>query len=146
MRADNRNPFDDLVRRFFEPTSVGSSTWPQGGYDVPTDVFVADNQVVIRMDLPGVNPDDLEVTAQNHGIVVNGKRAFPWDPDKIRFLRRGLFYGDFTKRLELGEGFQLGALSARYDNGVLELTVPLAEEVKPKKVAIETANQAALSA
>ena len=63
----------------------------------------------------------------------------------MRFLRRGTFYGDFTQRVQLGKGLNVEKISARYDNGVLELTIPYAEEVQPKKVSIEVGDQAALS-
>ena len=124
--------WDDLVRRF-----IGSeATWPSGGYRVPTDVFHMDGMLVIRMDLPGVNPDDVEVTVQDNVLIINGTRGFPFDADKVRFLRRGTFYGDFTQRVALGKGLDVEKIQARHNNGVLELMVPHAEEVKPRKIEI----------
>jgi HSP20 family protein len=63
----------------------------------------------------------------------------------VRFVRRGSFYGDFTQRVALGKGLDVDQISARYDNGVLELTIPWAEEVQPKKISIEIGDRAALS-
>jgi HSP20 family protein len=139
MRStDTRNEFEELVSRFFSGGSGAPSTsWPVGGYNVPTDVFHTDGSLVIRMELPGVNPDDVEVTVQENHLVINGTRRFPHDAENVRFVRRGTFYGDFTQRISLGKGLNLEMIRASYDNGVLVLTIPYAEEAQPKKISIE---------
>ena len=135
---DTRSAFEDFMRGFVgEP----GARWPTGGYDVPTDVFHLEDKLVIRMDLPGVSPEDVEVAVQENTLLINGTRRFPWDADKVRFVRRGTFYGDFTQRVALGKGLNTENVSARYDNGVLELTIPYAEEVQPKRVSIEVGSQ-----
>jgi HSP20 family protein len=139
-RADE---FDDLFSRFFG--SEPSARWPVGGFQVPTDVFHTDDRLTIRMDLPGVKSEDVDVTVQENTLVINGKRDFPYDGDKVRFLRRGTFYGDFAQRVQLGKGLDVEKIAARFDNGVLELSIPYAEEVQPRKISIEVGDQAALS-
>jgi HSP20 family protein len=139
---DTRRSFEDLVNSLWG--SEAASRW-QGGYDVPTDVFHSDDKLVIRMDLPGVDPDDVEVTVQENVLLINGTRRFSWDADKVRFVRRGSFYGDFTQRVALGKGLDTDRISARYDNGVLELSIPYEEEVQPRKIAIDVGDKAALS-
>ncbi|MEA2505988.1 MAG: hypothetical protein QOH48_606 [Actinomycetota bacterium] len=131
---DSGTGYDDLVRHL-----IGSdqATWSAGAWQVPTDVFHSDNSLVIRMDLPDVNPDEVEVAVQESTLLINGSRRFPYDPEKVRFVRRGTFYGDFTQRVNLGKGLDLESISARYNNGVLELTIPYAQEVQPKKISIE---------
>ena len=136
MRLDTRSSFDDLVRRFFDDSPAGSP-WPSGGYTVPTDIFHAGDRVVVRMDLPGVNPEEVEVSVAQNAVVVNGKRTLPRSSEEIRWLRRGTFYGEFTNRIALGDGLELDKVSARYDNGVLELTIPVAESIQPKRIEIE---------
>jgi HSP20 family protein len=139
-----RNDFDDLFERFFGSESQ-RPTWI-AGYDVPTDVFHADGALVIRMDLPEVDPDKIEVTVQENTLLVNGTREFPYDPEQVRFVRRGTFYGDFTQRVTLGKGLNVDAINARYRDGVLELRIPYAEDVKPRKIAVEIGDsQKALS-
>jgi HSP20 family protein len=132
--SDGGTGYDELVRRL-----IGSdqATWPAGAWQVPTDVFHSDNSLVIRMDLPDVDPDDVEVAVQESTLLINGSRRFPYDAEKVRFVRRGTFYGDFTQRVNLGKGLDLESINARYDNGVLELTIPYAQEVQPKKINIE---------
>jgi HSP20 family protein len=127
--------FDDMARRFFGPEFSGPLA--VGAYDVPTDVFRTEDGLVVRMELAGVKPEDVEATIQDNVLVINGKRHFPWDPDKVRFLQRGTFYGEFTKRIALGKGLNPEPISAHYDNGVLELRIPYTDEVQPKKIEIE---------
>ena len=129
------SPFEDLFDRFLGSTA--SPAWTSGRWEVPTDVFQTEDGLIIRMELAGVNPDDVEVTSQENNLVINGTRRFPYDAEKVQFLRRGSFYGDFTQRVALGRGLALDRISARYDNGVLEVTVPFSDEIQPKRVQIE---------
>ncbi|MPZ92842.1 MAG: Hsp20 family protein [Actinobacteria bacterium] len=137
--ANSRGDFEELVGRFFGDTRTG--LWPQGGYEVPTEVFRTSEKIVVRMDLPGVNPDDVEVTMQESTLVINGKREFPYKGDDVQFMRRGTFYGDFTQRVSLGKGLNTDEINARYDNGVLEFSIPFAAEVQPKRIAIEVGKE-----
>lgn len=141
--GDTGRDFDELVSRMITPQAGGM---PSAGYTVPTDVFHADDRLIIRMDLPEVDPGAVEVTVQENVLLINGTRRFPYDPEKVRFVRRGTFYGDFTQRVTLGKGLDLDKINARYESGVLELTIPYAEEVQPKKISIEVGgDQTALS-
>jgi HSP20 family protein len=133
--------WDELFNRFLDP----GPRWPSGGFEVPTDVFHAEDVLVIRMDLPDVRSEDVEVTVQENTLVINGTRRFPYEGRNIRFLRRGTFYGDFTQRVQLGKGLDVEKINARYDSGVLELTIPFKEEIQPRKIQIEVGDGAALS-
>ena len=136
MRLGNvingRSDLDDLFQRFWD-----TPQWPTGGYSVPTDVFHTEDSLVIRMDLPGVDSDSVDVSVQENVLLINGTREFPYEADKVRFVRRGAFYGDFTQRVALGKGLDVDKIQAGYDNGVLELTIPYAEEIQPRKISID---------
>ena len=132
--------FDDLFGRFFG--AGADRVLPTAGWEVPTDVYRTGDRLFIRMDVPGVDPKDVEVTSQENMLLINGKRYFPGNPDEVQFLRRGTFYGDFTQRVALGKGLAMDKISARYDNGVLELSIPYAEEVQPKKISIQVGDNA----
>ena len=143
--TNGRSDVDDLFGRVFGLDSPVQ--WAGSGYRVPTDVFHSDDRLVIRMDLPGVNPNDVDVTVQEGTLIVNGKRTFPHDGGEVRFMRRGIFYGDFTQRVAVGKGLDVDRVSASYDNGVLELTIPYSEEVQPRKIEIDfNSGQKSLSA
>ena len=142
--SNGRSEFDEMVSRFFGPDPA-APVWPSGGYSVPTDVFHTDERLVIRMDLPGVDPDEVDVTVQENTLLINGRRRFPFEADKVRFTRRGTFYGDFTQRVSLGKGLDVEQINARFDNGVLEVAIPYAAEVQPRKIAIDTSGNKALT-
>lgn len=132
--------FDELVRRF-----IGAEdNRPTGVFRVPTDVFHTEGALVIRMDLPDVSPEDIDVSVQDNVLLINGTRRFPYDAERVQFVRRGTFYGDFTQRVALGKGLDIEKIQARSDAGVLELTIPHAEEVKPRKIEISTGSGSAL--
>ena len=133
---NSRNDFDEMWQRFFG-SDVDRPLWQSGTYDVPTDVFHTDDSLVIRMDLPEVSADEVDVSIQDNVLLINGTRKFPYDAESIRFVRRGTFYGDFTQRVALGKGLDVDKISARYEGGVLELRIPYAEEIQPRKIAIE---------
>lgn len=131
----SRPEAEDIFQRFFgvEPSRV----WPSGGYSVPTDIYRTGDKMVVRMDLPGVSPQEVEVTAQESVLVINGQRELPVTEENVQFLRRGTFYGEFTERITLGRGLDTEKISARFDNGVLELSIPYAQEVRPRKISID---------
>lgn len=134
---------DDVFERFFRGMGeTGSPRAWAGGYSVPTDIFHTDDRLIVRMDLPGVSADDVEVTVQDNNLVVNGKRDFPFDADSVRYVRRGTFYGDFTQKVSLGRGLDTDKIGARFDNGVLELSIPYTAEVQPRRISIEVGNGA----
>ena len=134
---DNRADVDEMFNRFFGDTSGPARST---GFEVPTDILHTEDRLVIRMDLPGVDPEAVDVSVQENILLINGHRPFPFDADKVRFVKRGSFYGDFTQRIALGKGLDLGQIHARYDGGVLELSVPYAEEVQPRKISIDFSN------
>ncbi len=142
--SNGRSEFDEIVQRFFGQ-DPSAPVWPSGGYSVPTDVFHTEDRLVIRMDLPGVDPDEVEVTVQENTLLINGRRRFPFEADKVRFTRRGTFYGEFTQRVALGKGLDVDQINARFDNGVLEVAIPFAAEVQPRKIAIDTSSNKALT-
>jgi HSP20 family protein len=139
--TNGRTDFEDLWTRMVG-SDVPRPLWQSGGYDVPTDVFHTEDSLVIRMDLPEINPDDVDISVQESVLLINGSRKFPFDAEKVRFVRRGTFYGDFTQRVALGKGLNVDAITARYEGGVLELKIPYAEEVQPRKIAIEVGERA----
>lgn len=137
-----REEVDDLFDRFLGggQTLLGRSSpmLRTSGFEVPTDVFQLEDEFVIRMDLPGVDRADIEVTVQDGVLVINGSRRFPYKAEDVRFLRRGTLYGDFTQRVSLGKGLSTEDITARFEGGVLELRVPHAEEVKPRRIEVQS--------
>ena len=109
------------------------------------DVLATEDKIVVRLELAGVKADDLDVSFHDDVLVVSGTRKFPWGADKVRFLRRGIFYGEFTRRIALPKGLNRDDVEAHYEDGILQLTIPVSEEVKPKRISIGTGRKAITS-
>ena len=105
------------------------------------DAYRQGDQVVVNLDLPGVDPESVDVTVEKDTLTIKAERR--WDVaegDRVLVSERP--QGTFTRRLLLGEALDGERTEARFDNGVLTLTVPVAEQAKPRKVEITSGNGA----
>jgi HSP20 family protein len=136
MRFDPFRDFDRLARG-----AVGS----RGAGWISMDAYRQGDQVVVNLDLPGVDPASVDVTVEKDTLTIKAERR--WDVaegDRVLVSERP--QGTFTRRLLLGEALDGERTEARYDNGVLTLTVPVAEQAKPRKVEINSGNGSTLVA
>jgi HSP20 family protein len=102
---------------------------------IPVDAYRRGNELTIHLDLPGVDPRFIEVTVEKDVLTVRATRAWVQaDGDQIQMTERA--HGDFSRQLFLGESLERDHITANYDNGVLTLTIPVAEEAKPRQVEI----------
>ncbi len=124
MRFD---PFRDLDRLVQAP-------WAQRN-SVPLDVYRRGDQFIVRVDLPGVNPESIDLEVEKNVVTVTAERSWvPSDGDEVLVAERP--QGSFTRRLFLGEGLDAERISASYEHGVLSVAVPVAEDAKARKVEI----------
>ena len=124
MRTDPFRELDRLSRSMF-------SGWPRSA--MPMDAYRDANGVTVRVDLPGVRPDDIDLTIDRDVLTVEVERKAPEDTEAIVSERA---YGTVTRRLYLGESLDADKLEADYDNGVLTIRIPAAEHAKPRRIEI----------
>lgn len=124
--------FDDLFQGFFRPLRRNSEAQSM----VPAmDIKERDNDYVIHAEMPGVNKDQIDVTLADGVLTITAETKYEHDDrDGDRLLRQERRYGKFTRSVRLGTQIDEKAVKANYKNGVLELILPKAEEVKPKKI------------
>lgn len=104
---------------------------------MPIDAYRRGEQFVVHVDVPGIDPDSLELTVEKNVLSVRAERRWQRDDgDQVLVSERP--QGSFTRQLFLGEGLDADRIEASYDNGVLTLIVPVAEQAKPRKVAISS--------
>ena len=103
--------------------------------------YVKDGNLVVRADVPGLEPKDLDVSILGDVLTVKGERKSEQEVKKEDYLRREVSYGAFERRMSLPEGAAADKIKANFKNGVLEITVPLAKETVAKKVQIETPSE-----
>ena|SRR6478609_6049722 len=130
MRTD---PFRDLDRLAQQLVGAGTSTRPSV---MPLDAWREGDAFVIEFDLPGVQPETLDIDVERNVLTVRAERP-PKNGD-WEMLAAERPTGLFSRQLVLGDNLDLDRLEARYDAGVLRLTVPVAERAKPRKIEVTT--------
>lgn len=107
------------------------------------DAFRAGDEVTVHFDLPGVDRDSIDVTVEKNQLVVTAERRWDLDDD-AQVVASERAHGTFSRTLFLGENLDTERIDADYADGVLTLTVPVAEVAKPRKITVGT-GQAALA-
>ena len=102
------------------------------------DVVTKDGDLVIRAELPGVKSEDVDITLQNNVLTLSGERKAEQEEERGGYYVRERRYGSFSRSLTVPEGVDESKIHARYENGVLEVTVEGAAQVQePKRIQIE---------
>ncbi len=123
------DPFEEMERAL---SSFGGTV--RGGI-MPMDAFERDGVYTLRFDLPGVNPDDVDLTVEGNVLTVTAERPVE-ETEEVTWLLRERPAGTHRREVRLGDRLDAGKVHATHDNGVLTVTIPMREEVKPQKVAI----------
>ena len=145
------NPFDDLRRmeaRFFEPffrfpvfqEEMQAATW-----NPPVDVLEEKDRIFVKVEVPGVDENNLKVTYEDGLLTVSGERQFERKDDR-NYHRIERAYGSFTRTFSLPRSVDAGQIVADYRNGILEISIPKREEAKPKQIAINVGSQKSIEA
>ena len=125
------DPFHDYDR-LAEQMLSGGLRAPRS---VPMDAYRRGDQFLIHLDLPGVDPDAIELTVEQNVLTIKAERHFePEEGDEPVISERP--QGTFTRQLLLGESLDTGSLEADYDQGVLTLRIPVAQAAKPRRVPV----------
>lgn len=129
-------PLDDLFQGFFRP--MGPTRTGNGQAVVPAmDVAERDKEYVVKVELPGVKKDDIDITVQNGLLTISAEsKQKSEEKEKGRIIRQERRYGKYVRHLRLDNDVDEGNVRARYEDGMLELTLPKVEAVQPKKIAV----------
>jgi HSP20 family protein len=126
----------------FDPfTSDFRRRLTRAGSVLPLDGVRRENDVLLRFDVPGIDPASIEITVDRGVLSVSAKRQEEHS-DADRFFVRERVMGTVTRRVYLSDNLNADGVEATYTNGVLEVTVPVAERAKPRKVEIRGADAA----
>jgi HSP20 family protein len=147
----NEAALNNVVNRFFNTlaydysrsggsagTSNGSSVGRTSEQEtvLPLDVWATPEAFQVSTYLPGINPEDVEITFEGEELTIRGK--LPTAPEGTEFIKRELYHGAFARRLNFSVPVDADHIEAHFHNGLLTLTVPKAEAVKPKQIKIQT--------
>lgn len=122
---------DDLLGRLGTRTIRGNGLWAP-----VLDAFHTKDDFVIRLELPGVRPDEVDVEVHDNVLIIRGERHFEDEVEDGSFMRRERSYGRFERQILLPEGTDTEAIQAGFDLGVLEVRVPHPKALEPKKVKV----------
>src|ERR1700736_555976 len=103
------------------------------------DIMETDHQLVVKADLPDVDPKDLDIRVENNILTIRGERKFESKVSEDKYLRVERTYGSFSRSFSLANTVNTEAIKADYHDGVLTLSVPKREEAKPKQIKINVA-------
>ena len=102
---------------------------------MPMDAYRRGDEFVVHFDLPGVDPDTIDLTVEQNALTVTAERAWPSaEGDELVIRERP--QGTFSRQLMLGDNLDAERITARYDQGVLTITIPVAEQSKARKVQV----------
>lgn len=110
-----------------------------GAWVPPVDIFEKNENLVLRVELPGVEKDDIEIRVENGVLSLHGQRRREQEFDEKNAYRLERSYGAFSRSFTLPTTVDSTKIAATYKDGVLEVTLPKAEEAKPKRVPIQAA-------
>ena len=128
--------FDRLVRRAFGPGALTSNGFTGGwGSALPMDTVRRHGEVVLRFDVPGVDPEQIDVTVDKGVLAVSAKREETKTEGEEHVIRER-YHGSVTRRVRLSDNLDAEKIEAANSNGVLEIRIPVREEAKPRKITI----------
>jgi HSP20 family protein len=127
------DPFRELDR--LTQSILGGSSAPRQNSVMAMDAWRRGDQFIVRFDLPGVSQESIDVTVEKDVLTVTAeRRPAVTEGDEILANERGC--GTFTRQLLLGSNLNADGIQAEYRDGVLELTIPVSETAKPRRVAV----------
>ena len=129
----------DLVGRTGEESNL--TPWAP---DV--DIYETEHELVVKADLPDVNPQDLDIHVENNILTIRGERKFENKVKEENYLRVERAYGSFSRSFSLANSVNSEAIKADYQNGVLTLSIPKREEAKPKQIKVSVGKPALAAA
>ncbi|MDO5747419.1 MAG: Hsp20/alpha crystallin family protein [Actinomycetaceae bacterium] len=128
------DPFRDMDA-FFNSTMRQVPAGPA----MPLDLFRRGDNFMAVIDLPGVDPETVDIDVEDRTMTIRAERKAP-EGDEIEWLTHERPSGTFARQLTIGYGVALDRIEADYSDGVLTLTIPVAEEAKPRKIHVKKAS------
>ncbi|MCL2455806.1 MAG: Hsp20/alpha crystallin family protein [Micrococcales bacterium] len=127
MRFD---PFHEMDRMLSQLVAAD-----RAAATMPMDLYRSGDHYVLRLDLPGVDPGTIDVNVEDRTLTIGAQRSGTTEAD-IQWLAKERPTGTYARQLTVGRGLALEQIDATYRDGVLTLTIPVAEEAKPRKITI----------
>jgi HSP20 family protein len=126
-----------MLRVFDAVTGDGAREISAGVFP-PINITQDDSNFYVRAEVPGIKAKDLSISALRNRVSISGKREIPQDNEHVSYHRKERAEGAFSRTLTLPGEVAADRVEARYSDGILALTLPKAEEAKPRQIAVAT--------
>ncbi|ALE81232.1 MULTISPECIES: Hsp20/alpha crystallin family protein [Pseudonocardia] len=135
LRTDPFRALDRLATQAFE----SGGTWSRPAA-MPMDAWRHGDEFVVEFDLPGIDPDAVELSVERSTLTVKAERrpTHTGTTDQVEWVASERAYGVFARQLLLGDNLDTSAIHASYDAGVLRIRIPVAEAAKPRTITVES--------
>jgi HSP20 family protein len=134
---DRMNRFlDEVFPGFQRQQQSEDQEFQAGNWTPPVDIYEDENAIHVKADLPGIDPDTLDVRVEGNRLLLRGERNFENETKKENFYRIERSYGSFIRAFTLPQNIQADRIDAQYRNGELKITLPKREEAKPKQIRV----------
>jgi HSP20 family protein len=131
-----QNEMNRLFNTFFDTPTANGGTSPARRWVPAMDLVEAENEFVLKADLPGLSEENVSIEVEDNVLTISGERKAEHEERKEAYYRVERAFGRFSRSLTLPEGIKPEAVKASFEHGVLEVRVPKPEAKKPRKVAI----------
>ena len=144
-------PFRDLVglqermNRVFDESfrginrRSGEEDWVGGSWAPAVDIYEQNGNIVLKAELPGVDPKDVDVRVENNILTLSGERKLENEVKRENYHRVERAYGSFTRSFTLPNVVDTEKIKAEYQDGLLRMTLPKKDEARPKQISINVA-------
>lgn len=132
---DVRNMMDRFMDDAFGTVFGGEGT---RAWSVPLDVIENNDEYILRASIPGVNPDDLNITYSNNILTITGEVKREEETEEARYHMRERRFGKFSRSVHIPNRIEADDIDAQYESGELILHLPKSAEVKPKRIPVRT--------
>src|SRR5437016_11940364 len=138
----------DRMNRLFRESHgpEGEESLSTSTFAPPVDVYEDDHNVVLTIEVPGIDEKDIDVRIENNTLTVHGERKMEKEEKEENFRRVERQYGSFTRSFTLPTAVDTGQVSADYDKGVLKINLAKKAEAKPKQIKVNVGSEKTLEA
>ena len=141
MRTLTRwNPMHEAMNQMVRRSASGWSNQDGGEcmMCLPIDAYSTDNEIIVTAALAGVMPENVEITVEGDTLTIKGE--IPEAIENVDYMLNERYHGPFSRTLQLNTAIDVDNIEANFDGGVLTLTLPKSEEVRPKQIIVTAVN------
>ncbi len=130
-----RDAMSRLMDESLVPSRVAGRTARERVFRLPMNAYVTEEEIVIKAAVPGIDPDDVEITLEGDTLTIKGEINPPME--NVDYLIQELPFGSFARTLTVNIPIEADKAEAKFDNGILTLVMPKAQEVRPKVIKVK---------